>query len=57
MSDTVLAAADVVHHAHEAYLDAINSNDVARFLATVTDDIVFLPPNSEPIVGKEAVGA
>ncbi len=55
MSDTVTA--DAVHHAHEAYLDAINSNDVARFLATVTDDIVFLPPNSEPIVGKEAVGA
>jgi uncharacterized protein (TIGR02246 family) len=46
-----------VHHAHEAYLDAINSNDTARFLTTVTDDIAFLPPNSDPIEGKDAVGA
>jgi ketosteroid isomerase-like protein len=57
MSDTVLATDSAVHHAHEAYLTSINSNDVARFLTTVTDDIVFLPPNSEPIAGKEAVGA
>jgi len=56
MSDTVLTTEAAVHHAHEAYLDAINSNDVARFLTTVTDDIVFLPPNSEPIAGREAVG-
>lgn len=55
MSDTVLATDSAVHHAHEAYLTSINSNDVARFLTTVTDDIVFLPPNSEPIAGKEAV--
>ncbi|MDQ3544327.1 MAG: nuclear transport factor 2 family protein [Actinomycetota bacterium] len=57
MSDTVLATDAAVHHAHQAYLDAINTNDVGRLLATVTDDIVFLPPNSEPIAGKEAVGA
>ena len=56
MSDTALATEAAVHHAHEAYLDAINSNDVARFLATVTDDIVFLPPNTEPITGNGAVG-
>jgi uncharacterized protein (TIGR02246 family) len=55
MSDT--ATHIYVHHAHEAYLDAINSNDTSRFLATVTDDIVFLPPNSDPIEGKDAVGA
>ena len=30
---------------------------VLRILTTVTDDIVLLPPNSEPIAGKEAVGA
>ena len=45
------------HKAHEAYVQAINSNQLAAFLATVTDDIVFLPPNSQPIQGKAAVGA
>ena len=57
MSDTVLTTEAAVHHAHEEYLTAINSNDLALFLGTVTDDIVMLPPNSEPIAGKEAVGA
>jgi uncharacterized protein (TIGR02246 family) len=57
MSDTALTTGSNVHHAHQAYLDAINSNDPARFLATITDDIVFLPPNSDPIEGKDAVGA
>jgi uncharacterized protein (TIGR02246 family) len=57
MSHTTSTIESAVHDAHEAYLESINSNDVARFLATVTDDIVFLPPNSEPIVGRDAVGA
>ena len=42
MSDTVLATDSAVHHAHEAYLTSINSNDVARFLTTVTDDITTI---------------
>lgn len=41
----------------EAYVDAINSNEIERYLSTVTDDIVYLPPSSEPIIGKDAVGA
>ena len=45
-----------VHAAHEAYINAINSNNVDNLLATVTDDIVYLPPNSPPIVGKNNVG-
>jgi len=32
MSDTALAPEAAVHLAHEAYVDAINSNDVDRFL-------------------------
>lgn len=42
--------------AHDAYLDAINSNDLETFLTTVTDDIVFIAPNSDAIVGKAQVG-
>jgi ketosteroid isomerase-like protein len=57
MSDTIVSTETAVHEAHGAYVDAINSNDTVQFLLTVTDDIVFIPPNSEPIVGKPAVGA
>src|SRR5262249_5819187 len=44
------------HLAHEAYVHAINSNDTNELLKTVTDDIVYLPPNSAAIAGKSAVG-
>lgn len=44
-----------VHRAHDAYVDAINSNDVERMLATLTDDVVFLAPNTPVMVGKDAL--
>lgn len=44
------------HAAHDAYVNAINSNDTAELLKTVTDDIVYLPPNSPAITGSRAVG-
>lgn len=43
------------HEAHQAYVDAINSNDVERMLAMLTDDVVFLPPNSPVMIGKETL--
>lgn len=46
---------DGARKAHKAYLAAINSNDLDRFLATVTDDIVFIAPNSPVIEGKAQV--
>ena len=46
-----------VHAAHTAYLDGINSNQMERYLPTVTDDVVYMPPASAAIVGKAAVGA
>ena len=52
MSDDVDSAA---HAAHDAYVNAINSNDVDALLGTVTDDIVYLPPNSPAIVGTHDV--
>ena len=56
-SDAEDAAANeaAAHRAHTAYLEAINSNDLERFNATITDDIVYLPPNSPALVGKAAV--
>ncbi len=47
--------ADTASKAHDAYLAAINSNDLAKVLATVTDDVVLLAPNSPAIEGKDAV--
>ena len=43
--------------AHVAYLAAINSNKIEQFLTTITDDIVYLAPNSPALVGKAEVGA
>src|SRR6185295_585477 len=50
------AAADAAaHRAHEQYVEAINSNDVTRLLAMLTDDVVFLSANEPVMVGKAAV--
>ena len=50
------ATEQAAHKAHDAYVAGINSNNLETFLATISDDAVFLPPNSEPISGKAAVG-
>lgn len=44
------------HLAHDVYLAAINSNDLDTFLDAVTDDIVFIAPNTPVMVGKAEVG-
>src|SRR5215471_4979634 len=41
--------------AHDAYVSAINSNDVDTLLADLTDDIVYQSPGEPEIVGKAAV--
>ncbi len=41
--------------AHDAYVSAINSNDVETLLADLTDDIVYQSPGEPQIVGKAAV--
>lgn len=51
------SAVESAHLAHKAYVEAINSNDLETVLAMMTDDVVFMPPNSERLVGKEAVRA
>lgn len=49
-------AEEAAHRAHDAYLAAINANDLDSFLNAVTDDIVFIAPNSPVMVGKAEVG-
>lgn len=55
-TETLAAAADPdAHHAHEAYVLAINSNNLDSILDMLTEDVVFLSAHEPPMVGKDAV--
>ncbi|HUR32842.1 MAG TPA: nuclear transport factor 2 family protein [Vicinamibacterales bacterium] len=43
------------HTAHDAYVTAINSNNLDTLLGVLTDDVVFLSAGEPPMVGKAAV--
>jgi ketosteroid isomerase-like protein len=43
------------HQAHEAYVTAINSNNLDSLLCMLTDDVVFLSAHEPVMVGKAAV--
>lgn len=45
------------HDLHENYVAAINSNDIERILALMSDDVVFQVPGEAELIGKEAVRA
>ncbi len=46
---------EAAHKAHEAYVDAINSNDPSAIVAVLTEDIVYQSPHAPAVVGKAAV--
>ena len=39
------------HQAHEAYVTAINSNNLDTLLGVLTEDVVFLAPQEPVMVG------
>lgn len=43
------------HKVHEAYVNAINSNNLDTLLGVLTDDVVYLAAHDKPMVGKAAV--
>src|SRR5436190_8928218 len=43
------------HQAHDAYVAAINSNNLDSLLGVLTDDVVFLSAHEPVMVGKAAV--
>ena len=45
----------IAKEAHGAYVDAINSNDLESIMAVMTDDVVFMAPDTPRMVGKDAV--
>lgn len=50
------APADAAAHAaHDAYVKAINSNDLETIMGMLTEDVVFLAAHEKPYVGKSAV--
>jgi ketosteroid isomerase-like protein len=50
------ATADsTAHRAHQAYVEAINSNNLDSLLGMLTSDVVFLSANEPVMVGKAAV--
>lgn len=49
------ALAVPAHEAHENYVRAINSNNIDSLTSMFTDDVIFLTPESEPVIGKAAV--
>lgn len=60
--DSVVQQADsaaneaAAKQAKTAYLAGINSNNLQQFLSTITDDVVYVAPNTPVLVGKAAVG-
>jgi ketosteroid isomerase-like protein len=52
---TTGAADAAAHRAHDAYVAAINSNNVDSMLAMVTDDVVFMAPDAPPFIGRDAL--
>lgn len=55
-TEDLTATIDAVKKAHDAYVAAINTNKVDAWLETLGDDVVYLVPNQQALVGKAAVG-
>lgn len=47
--------AAIGHAAHASYVDAIATGDVDAMLAVMTDDVVFMAPGFERLVGKDEI--
>lgn len=52
-SDTATDA-EAINAVREEYIKAENAGDVEGILRTCSSDIVFVPPESPPVEGKEA---
>ncbi len=58
-AETTSTEADVeaLHSVREAHDGAVNAGDLEAYLAVSAEDVVLLPPNEPPVVGKEAFRA
>ena len=46
---------DAINAVAQEYISACNSGDLNKWVGTLTDDIVFLPPDQPLVTGKNAV--
>ncbi|MEO5797904.1 MAG: DUF4440 domain-containing protein [Gemmatimonadales bacterium] len=53
----VVDTAAVKRQTHEAYVNAINANNIDSLAAMLTEDVVFMTGNLPPVVGKPAAVA
>lgn len=51
------AARQAIESAIRRYVDASNKGDAATLASLYADDAMLLPPDHEPIRGREAIGA
>ena len=51
----VSAETDAIQRTVQEFVSAVNSGDLNQCLGTLTDDVVFLPPDQPGITGKDAV--
>ncbi len=49
------ATASAIGDLHQTYVAAINSNDIERILALMSDDVVFQVPGEPELIGKAAI--
>lgn len=55
--DEAAATLQAITSAHSSYVAAINTNKVDLWSSTLADDVVYLVPNQQALVGKAAVVA
>ena len=49
------AESDAIHRTVQEFASAVGAGDLEQWLGTLTDDVVFLPPDQPRIDGKDAV--
>ncbi|QFZ84023.1 SgcJ/EcaC family oxidoreductase [Variovorax paradoxus] len=54
-AQTATAATTAIHQQLRRYEQALNTSDVDSVMALYADDAVFMPQNSPPAVGRDAV--
>lgn len=48
---------DILAEVRDSYAAATNSGDIDRWLTTLTDDVVMMPPDAPAVAGREATRA
>ena len=50
-------AREGLNQLRQQYIAAVNASDTDAFVKSLTDDVVFMPPDTPKLAGKRAVGS